>query len=114
VVRFQLASDGAQSEDGFYFDDLQINVVEESVLTVSDAAENAFIVYPNPVKNTLYISTQLEGYEIALYNLQGQLITSSVGSERTTQLDYSFLSSGMYVLKLTADNASKTLRLVKE
>jgi len=114
LVRFQFASDGAQRADGFYFDDLKINIVEEVVLNTNDVSENAFIVYPNPVTNVLNISSEFDGYQIDLYTLQGQLIQSSISEDRKTQVDYSFLASGLYLLKLTSDNASKTLRIVKQ
>jgi len=114
LVRFQLVSDNGAQADGFYFDDLQINVVGDIILNNNDAEVSQFRVYPNPVSDQLNINTVLEDYNIELYTIQGQLVNSMLNNSGTQTIDYSNLSSGMYLLRLTSAEVSQTLRIVKE
>ncbi len=114
LVRFQLVSDNGLRADGFYFDDLEINVVGDIILSASDTVASQFVVYPNPVQNVLNITTPQENYTLALYTIQGQLISSSENNNGSQTVDYSELASGIYLLRLTSSEASETLRIVKQ
>ncbi|MEM7087734.1 MAG: M14 family zinc carboxypeptidase [Bacteroidota bacterium] len=113
LVRFQLASDNGSRADGFYFDDLQINVVGDVVLDNNNAEVSQFRVYPNPVSDELNINTHLENYNIELYTIQGQLVNRIQNNSGARSLDYSGLSSGIYLLRLTSAEVSQTIRIVK-
>lgn len=114
LVRFHLVSDGGLRADGFYFDDLTINIVEESVLTTNDLATSEFVAHPNPVQDLLNITTALENYTIELYTIHGQLIHHKVNNNGSQTIDYSKFSAGIYLLRLTSAEVSQTLRIVKE
>ncbi|HIB48309.1 MAG TPA: T9SS type A sorting domain-containing protein [Flavobacteriaceae bacterium] len=114
LVRFQFVSDGAERRDGFYFDDLTIGVVEESTLNVNEVADNQFFLYPNPVIDLLTIETPFDAYTVDIFNIQGQRIFSEAYQSNRTQIDYSTFSSGMYLVRLTSESASKTFRVVKQ
>jgi len=114
IVRFQLISDGEATEDGFYFDDLKINTLNEGTLSTTDVIESQFSVYPNPVDDILYITTPTANYTIEIYNLQGQLISNLPVSSGSQTLDYSNYASGIYLMKLTSEKASKTFKIVKK
>ncbi|MCZ6594317.1 MAG: M14 family zinc carboxypeptidase [Bacteroidetes bacterium] len=114
LVRFQLVSDGGLRADGFYFDDLTINIVEEGILSTNDLVNSQFVVYPNPVQDLLNITTPLENYTIELYTIHGQLVHRTENNNGSQMLDYSYLSSGIYLLRLTSAEVSQTLRIVKE
>lgn len=114
LVRFQLVSDNGARADGFYFDDLKINVVGDVILNNNTAEVSQFRVYPNPVSDQLNINTVLEDYNIELYTIQGQLVSRSLNNSGAQSVDYSNLSSGMYLLRLTSAEVSQTLRIVKE
>jgi len=113
LVRFQFESDNAQRADGFYFDDLKINILDET-LGATDFSETVFVLYPNPVKNVLTINTSSSNYSVEIYNIQGQLI-SEIGAVSDTQtIDYSGYSSGIYLMRITSENMVKTFKIVKE
>lgn len=114
LVRFQLVSDGALRADGFYFDDLQINVVGDIILSTDDLEESRFVVYPNPVQDILNIATPLNNYTIEMYTIQGQLVSHSENNNGSQTIDYSSLASGMYLLRLTSSEAAQTFRIVKQ
>ncbi|MEL6812855.1 MAG: T9SS type A sorting domain-containing protein, partial [Bacteroidota bacterium] len=114
LVRFQLVSDNGVRADGFYFDDLEVNVVEDGTLSANDIKSSHFAVYPNPVEDLLNITTPLDNYTIEMYTIQGQLVNKKENNSGSQTLDYSDLSSGIYLLRLTAATTSQTIRIVKE
>ena len=113
LVRFQLVTDNGVRADGFYFDDLEFNVTGD-VLSVNNVQTSQFVVYPNPVKDQLTVNTLLENYSLQLYTIQGQLLRNKKDLSGAQSIDYSNLSSGMYLLRLTSAEASQTLRIVKQ
>ncbi len=114
LVRFQFESDGYQTADGFYFDDLTINIVDDDILSINDITESQFSVYPNPVSNLLYITTPVSNYSILIYNLQGQLISKYLLQSGSQTIDYNSYARGIYIMKIISENASKTFKIVKE
>jgi len=114
LVRFQLASDNGSRADGFYFDDLQINIVGDIILNNNDTQVSQFRVFPNPVIDALTINTVLEKYNIEMYTIQGQLVDQRLNNSGTQSIDYSNLSSGIYLLRLTTRETTQTLRIVKQ
>jgi carboxypeptidase T len=113
LVRFQFESDNAFRADGFYFDDLKINILNET-LGIQDTETNPFSIYPNPVQNYLNITTALNDYKIEVYSIQGQLISVSFANNGSQTVDYSNYASGMYLMKLTSESAVQTFKIVKE
>ena len=113
LARFQLVTNDFGIQDGFYFDDLTINVIDEGTLSISDVEASQFSVHPNPVSNLLYITTPLNNYKVSIYNIQGQLINTfkQLGSQK---IDYSTYSNGIYLMNLTSDTFSKTYKIIKE
>lgn len=114
LVRFQFASDGAERRDGFYFDDLTISIVDETVLNVENAPIDAFTLYPNPVKDILTIKTSIHNYTVEVYNIQGQRVFRSEHNSNNTTVNYSNFSTGIYVMRLISQDASQTVKIVKQ
>ncbi len=113
LARFHLVSDNGINGDGFYFDDLTFNVVED-ILSTEDYTTSQFTIYPNPVSNILIIKTQLTNYTAEVYTIQGQLVEVSENNNGTTRIDYSKYSSGLYILELNSEKKSQTLKIIKE
>lgn len=114
TIRFNFVTDGEVRADGFYFDDLTINVIDNEELGNSDIIESSFGVHPNPLKNFLYITTPKNNYKISIYNIHGQLIrTPSIYSGSQT-IDYGSLSQGIYLMKITSKNYSKIYKIIKQ
>jgi len=114
LVRFHFVSDEAFRADGFYFDDLEINVAGDIILNNNNAAVSQFRVFPNPVTDQLTINTILENYSIEMYTIQGQLVDRKRNNSGRQSIDYGNLSSGIYLLRLTSSEATQTLRIVKQ
>ncbi len=114
LVRFRFSSDNFQTADGFYFDDLKVNIVEESQLGVNETIKNSFNIYPNPTNNVLNITTPNGNYTINIFNLQGQIVQKIKSVTGSKTIDLSNLSTGIYILKLTSQKASKTFKVIKK
>jgi len=114
LVRFQLVTDSFVNEDGFYFDDLKISVLEESSLNTEEVQASKFSIYPNPVKNILNINTAITNYEIEIFNMQGQLIRKDKIDSGSKAINYSALTDGIYILKFVSENGSQVFKLVKQ
>jgi len=87
-------------------------------LGVSNFDPNNFIkAYPNPVENILQV--ELEEYEnlvdIDVYSTLGQrVLRGTYFNEKEIQIDFSNVNDGVYFLKVSTNNRSTTLKLVKE
>jgi hypothetical protein len=113
IVRFQLRSDGSVNEDGFYFDDLTINIVEPGPLGLDGISTVQFSVFPNPVEDLLNITTSVSNYTIELYSLQGTLVERIEHNKGSKSIDYSDLANGVYIVKLISGEFSQTVKIVR-
>ena len=70
-------------------------------------------VYPNPVKDTLFIKSEKQFTSYSVYNMTGQM----VGSDKIfgKVIDLSHLQTGSYVLKLTdKDGNTESAKFIKK
>ncbi len=84
--------------------------------TLSNEAFNTsnFSYYPNPVKNILNLSYTQNISSVAVFNLLGQQVVSKLVNANQSQIDMSELPTGAYLVKVTADNQIKTIKVIKE
>jgi hypothetical protein len=67
---------------------------------IKDASmQTEFLVYPNPFQDMLTIQTDNIA-TVAVFDMQGRLLCSNQDLRQQT-MDLSFLSDGMYILKIT-------------
>jgi hypothetical protein len=103
-----------------YIDELTFDGIATSVFEKSKQTANA-AVYPNPVHNRAQIKFEQEefGYaQVAVYDVLGKKVEdlyhkshNSVGSY-DIDWDTDHLDSGVYFVKVTAANRTKTIRVV--
>jgi len=76
--------------------------------------ENQIRVFPNPAKNEIHLdsnqSNQSKIYKIAIYNLLGEIVFSS--NQFTETIPLTNLSSGIYVIKISAPEFEISKKLV--
>jgi Secretion system C-terminal sorting domain len=73
-----------------------------------------FITYPNPVKDMLNLAYSKNIDKVQVINLLGQEIMTKIILANQAQIDFSSLSSGAYLVKVTSDNQTKTIKIIKE
>jgi len=86
------------------------NAVNSSELSIDEVASSMVIVYPNPVKNTLYIKGDLAAYDIEVYSLLGQRVMTT---SNANEIDLSTLNEGVYLIKISTENTTITKRIIK-
>ena len=74
---------------------------------VEDATNNSINIYPNPVKDNLFIEGQYDYVEI--FDLFGRLLISS---KAKAEIDVSKLSSGIYVLEIISNNIKRSEKII--
>ncbi|WP_298222996.1 T9SS type A sorting domain-containing protein [Flavobacterium sp.] len=74
----------------------------------------AFDYYPSPVKDVLTLSYNKNITSVAVFNLLGQEVMTKSTSANLSQIDMSNLAKGTYLVKVTADNQLKTIKVIKE
>lgn len=89
-----------------------------STLSNSDfTSENSLKIYPNPASSKISIDNSIENFETAtIINYLGQVVGEIRFSsfEANQELDLSSYTEGVYMLKLSNQKGSKTIRIIKE
>lgn len=114
LMRFQFASNEFGTQDGFYFDDIAVQIVDEELLSTNNFQEIPLTVYPNPVQDQLIITTPLEEYSITIYNLQGQILGSYQAISGTQTINYSQYPNGIYLMTISSQEQTKTMKIIKQ
>lgn len=73
------------------------------------------IIYPNPAKGLVNIvipSTITGTVEVAIINIQGEVILRNLTDSKTAMIDINSLSSGIYMVKLKTNNFVRIGKLV--
>jgi len=86
-----------------YLDVLHVSITEEATEQIS--------YYPNPVKNSLHVAIN-EPYSYQLSNLEGKVLKNA--QSESSELDFSDVPAGVYLLKLTTENGVKNIKIIKE
>lgn len=86
-----------------------ISGMDENITTQVD-------IYPNPVKDNISIKKHSTCYEviISIYNIQGKLLTQQNILNDMTEIDFSSLASGIYIIKMIGTNINITKKIIKE
>jgi len=73
-------------------------------------------VYPNPVSNTLNLSSKenIEASSINIYNTLGQLVLVIPNAQNTKSIDVSSLSAGNYFIKINSDKGTSNAKFIKK
>ena len=88
--------------------------ITDLLLTTNAFDNKNFTYYPNPVKDVLNLSYTKNISSVTVFNLLGQQITTKVVNANQSKIDMSNLASGTYLVKVTADNQVKTIKVIKE
>ena len=79
------------------FSDFEYDCNELSSLAETPTKNSAFVVFPNPVLNTLHIQSDTEQItQVDIYNLNGHLILQEQADHVSTEIDLGNLAPGMY------------------
>ena len=86
------------------------NAVNSSGLYIENVTYSLLKIFPNPVKNSLYISGDSSSYNIKIYSLLGQLV---MAASNVDEVDVSSFAKGVYLIKISNENSTTTKRFIK-
>ncbi|WP_179004400.1 T9SS type A sorting domain-containing protein [Winogradskyella forsetii] len=116
VDTFALRQDSAGETPAMTFDELRIGTtwadVTPTTLSITNENRNNFSVYPNPVSSGIVniSSTNSEAINVQVFDILGKQVKNQTLTNNT--LNVSSLKSGVYIIKITQNNASTTKKLV--
>jgi hypothetical protein len=101
----------------YYIDDVSVELVDETSLPNSAAAEGAFKIFPNPNNGLFHLSClSNEIITCQLLSITGQIIDSRQYKpiNNVVQFEYGGIAKGLYNLKIIGKNGTQCLKLVIE
>lgn len=90
------------------------NIAVAPSLSVPDAGRDGFVSYPNPVADVLNLSYDRVITEVSVFNMLGQKILGSRCNDASVRIDLSGLTTGSYLVKVSAGEVTKTIRILKK
>jgi Secretion system C-terminal sorting domain len=86
----------------------------QSNLSSTDFAATKFSISPNPVQDFMNIESDFAINKIKVFNQIGQLVIEKDVNATQAQLDFSFMSSGLYNVLLETEKGIETTKIIKE
>jgi len=117
TIKFALTTDNFVAADGFYFDDVSLEV-KSDIVSIQEIPLNVMSVMPNPSNDYVQLSMDAKYFvgdmNYELYDLIGKKLKANDISNPHQKIDISDLSPGTYVLKLNVgDTLFSTCKLIK-
>lgn len=97
----------------FYVDDMIHFNGDSTTLGTEDFTAENFSVYPNPVQDRLNIQTNNTVDAVVVYDVLGKVVLSATPGTVSPSIDMSTLTSGAYLVNITINGSSKTVKVVK-
>ncbi|MBN2776873.1 MAG: T9SS type A sorting domain-containing protein [Bacteroidales bacterium] len=93
--------------NGFQQSEILINLVNND-------SELSFVVYPNPVKNTVYLKQWDNSfYQYQIYDSSGKLIVDESSREQIMTVNLSEYKNAMYYLIISKEGKNKIYKIIK-
>jgi hypothetical protein len=115
-VLFNFAAGAAVGHGGeLLMDNFVVELYDSSgnVLSIQDLSDNTFMIYPNPVQNTLNVSAAAAVDSISIFDLTGREVLRAAPNAAAFSLDVATLKKGLYLVSLKAGDQEMTTKLVK-
>ena len=126
-----MLSDAFVNFDGFYFDDLELNLLLDPTYTgavdtgywdtlgtvgfdESAIQEKGWSIFPNPTTGLLNVKSQTKQQaDVIVRNMMGAIVFSQT-IQTSGALNLSMLSSGMYVVEIKSEDRIEVHEFVKQ
>lgn len=70
--------------------------------------------YPNPIKDKLVIQAKENIDEIKVFDLSGKLLNALLINKNFTEIDFSYLQKGMYILEIRSNDTINFEKIIKQ
>ena len=92
---------------------LDSNCITVTTLSANDFDTANFSYYPNPTTGILNLNYSTDIDTIQISTILGQVVLSKTINAKEGQVDLQFLPSGTYLIKVTANDKTKVIKVVK-
>lgn len=115
---FNFEDDGEESIqlNGFNgFNEVTISGLNDCQGSLEDSffIKDEIMLYPTIVSNEIYVLADADKLDLEIYTFSGRLIRT-ISNMESRALDVSTLDSGMYLVKIIADNREETIKIIKK
>ena len=86
----------------------------EGVLGLNDFEIEGLVAYPNPTNSILNLKAASVISNVEVFDVLGQKLYTETMNTNKTQIDLSAFQAGNYLVRVTTDNFSKVLQIVKQ
>ena len=97
---------------------MDVNLSRTAALSIQENEfENSITLYPNPTTSKVFFDNTNSNFkEVSIYNYLGQEVnkTSFVSTTSDQEIDMSTLATGVYVLKFSDGESSKSIKVIKQ
>lgn len=106
IIRFNIVTDGYVNEDGYYFDDLSVGIIQSGGVGITSEIYELEVSepYPVPAKDFVFMEVKAStgaSLDLDIFDLTGKKIYSSKIKEGRTALDVKDWQQGVYFVILT-------------
>ena len=112
LLRFNLRSDESAQEDGFYVDDLAVEITTDAAVSTRLPLSERLTVSPNPFTDRITIGGELTDYDYQLTDASGKVLRSATGLRGTQTVTVGDLPAGLYLLTVRSARGERSLKLV--
>ncbi|WP_299333073.1 FG-GAP-like repeat-containing protein [uncultured Psychroserpens sp.] len=91
-----------------------LEIIEGDTLSLENSFVNDLVIYPNPAKDVLNISTtdNLQDAIYTIFDINGKRVINSKLDQNT--IDVSTLNTGNYILRIVSGNSIKSQKFIKQ
>jgi len=89
-------------------------IVSKLFVGINDITKTTFTIVPNPAHDKIKITANNNFNTIEIVNFLGQTVLSQSNDNRNATLDISNLSSGIYSIRIIAENGTSVKKFVKQ
>ena len=112
--RFELGTDECLGDTGWALDEIMIYDCNNPLSISDNDFENSIIAYPNPTTNILTIEAASVISSIEMMNVLGQTLHTETLNTNKTQIDLSAFPTGNYFIRVTVENTTKVMQIIKQ
>ena len=110
LAQYIFSADPASSVT-LYIDNVYFH--NNATLAVNDIGDEAFSVYPNPIKDIIEIRAAQAVQHVRIHDLTGKEVLRAAPNQAHFTLNTSALGKGVYLLSVVSDGSESTAKLVK-
>lgn len=105
----------ADDDNLIYIDDLLVTETTDPTFSIEELPDFAGQVYPNPATDFINVKFDIMQYhnaQLQITNSSGQIVMTRPLTEEYTQINLANISSGVYFVKMFADEGSLVKKIV--